>query len=188
MKDKDSQNLFESYQKAYSLEEGRKKQYAERERKTVIDPDTGEERKESYYEMMMRIKGIRGGAGARSRATRYKKAKQGKVKIKGRKFKPGDKAYEVPLKGVQKDIINYVENSAEDANDIINFASEYVDKSLAKKVVEDMIMQGLLDEVFGDEETQPEVDPDKMGDMEGLEMYDRQDAEASEFEDDHEDY
>ena len=56
MKDKDSQNLFESYQEAYSLEEGRKKQYAERERKTVIDPDTGEERKESYYEMMMRIK------------------------------------------------------------------------------------------------------------------------------------
>jgi hypothetical protein len=37
MKDKDSQNLFESYQEAYSLEEGRKKQYAERERKTVAN-------------------------------------------------------------------------------------------------------------------------------------------------------
>jgi len=54
MKDRDNQFLFESYKK--TLEEGRKKTYKDRERKTVVDPDTGEERKESYYEMMMRIK------------------------------------------------------------------------------------------------------------------------------------
>ena len=38
MKDKDTQFLFESYEK--SLTEGRKKQYEDRVRKTVIDPDT----------------------------------------------------------------------------------------------------------------------------------------------------
>ena len=64
MKDKDTQFLYESYQK--SLIEGRKKQFTDRVRKTLVDPDTGEERKESYYEMMMRVKGIRGGGGVRS--------------------------------------------------------------------------------------------------------------------------
>ena len=45
MKDKDTQFLYESYQK--TIEEGRKKQFTDRVRKTVVDPDTGEERKES---------------------------------------------------------------------------------------------------------------------------------------------
>ena len=58
MKDKDSVYLFESYQN--HLLEGRKKQFEDRVRKTLVDPETGEERKESYYEMMMRIKGIKG--------------------------------------------------------------------------------------------------------------------------------
>ena len=71
MKDKDTQFLYESYQK--TIEEGRKKQFTDRVRKTLVDPDTGEERKESYYEMMMRVKGIRGGGGARSRVTRFQK-------------------------------------------------------------------------------------------------------------------
>ena len=71
MKDRENQFLYESY--IQSLEEGRKKAYKERERKTVVDPDTGEERKESYYEMMMRLKGK--GSGVRSRATRQKKRK-----------------------------------------------------------------------------------------------------------------
>jgi hemerythrin-like domain-containing protein len=167
MKDKDNQFLFESYRE--TVEEGRKKKYTERERKTVIDPDTGEERKESYYEMMMRIKGIRGGAGARSRATRYKKASQGK------------------LKGVEKDIIRYVENSPEDANDIINFASEYVDKAFAKKVVEQMILNGILDEVFEGEQPEPDVDPDKLGELEGHIEYDKDDPEV-EVADELEDY
>tara|TARA_A100001201_G_scaffold141270_2_gene136272 strand:+ start:524 stop:1081 length:558 start_codon:yes stop_codon:yes gene_type:complete len=185
MKDKDNQFLFESYRE--TVEEGRKKKYAERERKTVIDPDTGEERKESYYEMMMRIKGIRGGAGARSRATRYKKASQGKVKLKGRKFKPAEKAYDTLLKGVEKDIIRYVENSPEDANDIINFASEYVDKAFAKKVVEQMILNGILDEVFEGEQPEPDVDPDKLGELEGHIEYDKDDPEV-EVADELEDY
>ena len=69
MKDKDSNYLFESY---LNLQlEGRKKQFEDRVRKTLVDPDTGEERKESYYEMMMRVKGIRGGSGARNMVTRY---------------------------------------------------------------------------------------------------------------------
>ena len=89
MKDKDTQFLYESYQQ--SLTEGRKKQFEDRVRKVVVDPETGEERKESYYEMMMRIKGIRGGGGARSRSTRFKKpvAKE-KVALGKRKFKVAD--------------------------------------------------------------------------------------------------
>ena len=45
MKDKDTQFLYESYQE--SLTEGRKKQFEDRVRKVVADPETGEERKES---------------------------------------------------------------------------------------------------------------------------------------------
>ena len=80
MKDRDNQFLFESYM--HSLEEGRKKQFKERERKTVIDPTTGEERKESYYEMMMRLKGK---AGPRSKALRQRKEKKSdKVRLQNR--------------------------------------------------------------------------------------------------------
>ena len=43
MKDRENQFLYESY--IQSLEEGRKKASKERERNTVSDPDTGEERK-----------------------------------------------------------------------------------------------------------------------------------------------
>lgn len=168
MKDRDNQFLFESYM--HSLEEGRKKQFKERERKTVIDPDTGEERRESYYEMMMRLKGK--GSGVRSRATRQRKEKTStKVKLSGRTFKPGDKAYEVPLKGVQKDIINFVESTPGTAKDIIQFASEYIDKDMAKKVVEDMVTSGLLDEVFPESES-PEPEQQKAVDIEPTAMVD----------------
>tara|TARA_R100001163_G_scaffold728_6_gene1122 strand:+ start:22063 stop:22608 length:546 start_codon:yes stop_codon:yes gene_type:complete len=181
MKDKDTQFLFESYEK--SLTEGRKKQFEDRVRKTVIDPDTGEERKESYYEMMMRIKGIRGGAGARSRDTRYKKASQGKVALGKRKFKVADKAYETPLKGLQKDIISFVEVTPTTAKEIIDFGSKIFDKDEVENIVKDMIINGLLDEVFGEEEPQmDEVDPDKLGEIEAFQDF------TAETETDLEDY
>lgn len=167
MKDRDNQFLFESYM--HSLEEGRKKQYKERERKTVIDPTTGEERKESYYEMMMRLKGK---AGPRSKALRQRKEKKSqKIQLAGRTFKPGDRAYEVPLKGIQKNIINFVESTPGTGKEIINFAAEYIDKDMAKKVVEDMILSGLLDEVFPEGEG-PEPEQEKAVDMEPTAMVD----------------
>jgi len=167
MKDRDNQFLFESYM--HSLEEGRKKQFKERERKTVIDPTTGEERKESYYEMMMRLKGK---AGPRSKALRQRKEKKSqKVQLSGRTFKPGDKAYEVPLKGIQKNIINFVETTPGTGKEIINFAAEYIDKDMAKKVVEDMVLSGLLDEVFPEGEG-PEPEQEKAVDIEPTAMVD----------------
>jgi hypothetical protein len=153
-----------------SLEEGRKKKFVDRERKTVVDPDTGEERKESYYEMMMRLKGK--GSGIRSRATRqHKEKKSEKVKLTGRTFKPSEKAYETRLKGIQNNIINFVETTPASGKDIINFAAEYIDKDLAKKVVEDMVVSGLLDEVFPEGEG-PSPEQEKAVDIEPTAMID----------------
>tara|TARA_R110000765_G_scaffold398747_2_gene493205 strand:+ start:339 stop:887 length:549 start_codon:yes stop_codon:yes gene_type:complete len=171
MKDKDTQFLYESYQK--SLIEGRKKQFTDRVRKTLVDPDTGEERKESYYEMMMRVKGIRGGGGVRSRATRFKKAQPNtKVNLKGRKFKVADKAYEIPLKGLQKNVVSFVEIRPSTAKEILDFLSKIEDKEEAEKVLKAMILDGFLDEVFKDEEApEPEVDPDKLGEIEAFQDF-----------------
>ena len=183
MKDKDTQFLYESYQK--SLIEGRKKQFTDRVRKTLVDPDTGEERKESYYEMMMRVKGIRGGGGARSRATRFKKPiSNTKVSLKNRRFNVADLAYETPLKGLQKDIVSFVEIRTSNAKEILDFASKIEDKKEAERVLKDMILLGLLDEVFKDEEApEPEVDPDKLGEIEAF-----HDPAGPEAVDDLEDY
>jgi len=183
MKDKDTVFLLESYQ--HSLTEGRKKQFEDRVRKTVIDPDTGEERKESYYEMMMRIKGIRGGGGARSRATRFKKAvSKDKVALGKRKFKVADKAYETPLKGLQKNVVSFVEIRPSTAKEILDFLSKIEDKKEAERVLKDMILDGFLDEVFKDEEApEPEVDPDKLGEIEAF-----HDPAGPEAVDDLEDY
>lgn len=56
----DSQLIFEQYFHSITdiIEEarGRKKQFAERVKQLIKDPKTGEERYESYYEMMQRIK------------------------------------------------------------------------------------------------------------------------------------
>ena len=183
MKDKDSEYLFESYQN--HLIEGRKKQFAERVRKTLVDPDTGEERKESYYEMMKRVKGIRGGGGARSRATRFKKpVSKDKVALGNRRFKVADQSYETPLKGLQKDIVSFVEIRTSSAKEILDFASKIEDKKEAERVLKDMILLGLLDEVFKDEEApEPEVDPDKLGEIEAF-----HDPAGPEAEDDLEDF
>lgn len=183
MKDKDSEYLFESYQN--HLIEGRKKQFAERVRKTLVDPDTGEERKESYYEMMMRIKGIRGGGGARSRATRFKKpVSKDKVALGSRRFKVADLAYETPLKGLQKDIVSFVEIRTSSAKEILDFAKKIEDKKEAERILKDMILLGLLDEVFKDDELpEPEVDPDKLGEIEAF-----HDPAGPEAEDDLEDF
>ena len=158
MKDKDTQFLYESYQK--SLIEGRKKQFTDRVRKTLVDPDTGEERKESYYEMMMRVKGIRGGGGVRSRATRFKKAQPNtKVNLKGRKFKVADKAYEIPLKGLQKNVVSFVEIRPSTAKEILDFLSKIEDKEEAEKVLKN------------EEAPEPEVDPDKLGEIEAFQDF-----------------
>jgi hypothetical protein len=171
MKDQDTQFLYESYQK--TIIEGRKKQFTDRVRKTLVDPDTGEERKESYYEMMMRVKGIRGGGGARSRATRFKKAQSNtKVNLKGRKFKVADKAYEIPLKGLQKNVVSFVEIRPSTAKEILDFLSKIEDKKEAEKVLKNMILDGFLDEVFKDDEApEPEVDPDKLGEIEAFQDF-----------------
>lgn len=183
MKDKDTQFLYESYQK--TIEEGRKKQFTDRVRKTVVDPDTGEERKESYYEMMMRVKGIRGGGGARSRVTRFQKPLSNtKVNLKGRKFRVADKAYETPLKGLQKNIVSFVEIRPSTAVEILDFLSKIEDKKEAEKVLKNMILDGFLDEVFKDDEApEPEVDPDKLGEIEAF-----HDPSGPEADDDLEDY
>lgn len=56
----DNDMIFESYFHAITdlLNEGRgrKKQFSERVKKIITDPETGEERLESYYEMMKRLK------------------------------------------------------------------------------------------------------------------------------------
>jgi hypothetical protein len=182
MKDKDTVFLLESYQ--HSLTEGRKKQFEDRVRKTVIDPDTGEERKESYYEMMMRIKGIRGGGGARSRATRFKKASQGKVALGQRKFQVADKAYETPLRGLQKDIVGFVEVRPTTAKEIMDFASKIEDKGEVEKILKDMILVGLLDEVFGEDEPEmDDVDPDKLGEIEAFQDFSAEDKTEPDLED-----
>ena len=183
MKDKDTQFLYESYQQ--SLTEGRKKQFEDRVRKVVVDPETGEERKESYYEMMMRIKGIRGGGGARSRSTRFKKpvAKE-KVALGKRKFKVADAAYETPLKGLQKDIVGFVEVRPTTAKEILDFATKIEDQKEAEKILKDMILLGLLDEVFGEEEAPlDDVDPDKLGEIEAYQDFTATDKESEELED-----
>jgi len=180
MKDRDSQFLFESY--LQSIEEGRKKKFGERVRKTIKDPETGAERTESYYEMMMRLKGK--GSGPRSRSTRARKEKTStKVKLTGRTFKPAEKAYETPLKGVQKDIIRYVESQPATGKDIIEFAAEYIDKEMAKKVIEDMVISGLLDEVFetGDDALEP--NNDVAVDIEPTAMVDTEYDSEDDFED-----
>jgi hypothetical protein len=150
MKDRDTQYLFESY--LTSLEEGRKKKYEDRARKTVIDPSTGEERPESYYEMMMRLKG--NSVGARSRATRARSGKVStKVKLGDRKFKVADLAYETRLKGEQRDVIRFVEVSNNTkASDILKMLTKNTDilPEDAKKLLGDMITLGYLDEVFDD--------------------------------------
>jgi|TARA_R110002110_G_scaffold132966_1_gene315028 hypothetical protein len=183
MNDKDSSYLFESYQN--HLLEGRKKQFTDRVRKTLVDPDTGEERKESYYEMMMRVKGIRGGGGARSRTTRFQKPLPNtKVSLKNRRFNVADQAYQVPLKGLQKDIVSFVEIRTSSAKEILDFASKIEDQKEAERVLKDMILLGLLDEVFKNEEApEPEVDPDKLGEIEAF-----HDPAGPEAVDDLEDY
>lgn len=181
MKDKDTQFLFESYLK--SLEEGRKKTFKDRERKTVIDPDTGEERKESYYEMMMRLKGK--GTGARTRALRQQKEKtSSKVKLGKREFKVADKAYEERLNTGQKDIIRFIEaDDTAKASDILKFLKKTgMDAKEAEVLLGGMITDGFLDEVFGD--TQETVsDEDKAVDIQPTAMLDTEYDEGDDLED-----
>lgn len=147
MKDQDTQYLFESY--LTSLEEGRKKKYEDRQRKEVVDPNTGEKRKESYYEMMQRLKGK--GAGPRSRATRTKKEKtSNKVKLANRKFKVADKSYEERLKPSQLSVVRFVEVKDEtEAKEIVAFLQKTgFNKEEAISLLNGMIMDGYLDETF----------------------------------------
>lgn len=145
MKDRDNQFLFESYM--HSLEEGRKKQFKERERKTVIDPTTGEERKESYYEMMMRLKGK---AGPRSKALKQRKEKKSeKVRLQNREFQVSDKAYQERLNTVQRDIVRFIEaDDTAKSKDIMEFLVKTgMDSKEAEVVLSGMITDGFLDEV-----------------------------------------
>ena len=155
MKDRENQFLFESYMQ--SIEEGRKKQFKDRERKTVVDPNTGEERKESYYEMMMRLKGK--GSGPRSRALRQNKEKTStKVNLGNRKFKVSDKAYEERLNTVQRDVVRYAEASDETkASELLSFIkkSTGMDPKEAEILLGGMITDGYLDEVFSGSQSEP---------------------------------
>ena len=189
MKDRENQFLFESYMQ--SIEEGRKKQYKDRERKTVVDPDTGEERKESYYEMMMRLKGK--GSGVRSRATRQRKEKKSnKVKLGNREFKVADKSYEERLNTAQRDVIRYVEaDDSAKAKDIMDFLTKTgMDKKEAEVLLGGMIADGYLDEINikGGEAVEPTtadyVDPTASMDTEYDEIDDRPDDDMSEYQDD----
>ncbi len=181
MKDRDTQYLFESY--LTSLEEGRKKKYEDRARKTVIDPSTGEERPESYYEMMMRLKG--NSVGARSRATRARSGKVStKVKLGDRKFKVADVAYETKLSSDQRDIVRFVEvENNTKASDILKMLTKNTDITPddAKKLLGDMITSGYLDEVFNNQpinSEEPEVNPDKLDQgIEGLSEFGDQNPE-----------
>jgi len=189
MKDRENQFLFESYMQ--SIEEGRKKQYKDRERKTVVDPDTGEERKESYYEMMMRLKGK--GSGVRSRATRQRKEKKSnKVKLGNREFKVADKSYEERLNTAQRDVVRYVEaDDSAKAKDIMEFLTKTgMDKKEAEVLLGGMIADGYLDEINikGGEAVEPTtadyVDPTASMDTEYDEIDDRPDDDMSEYQDD----
>ena len=189
MKDRENQFLFESYMQ--SIEEGRKKQYKDRERKTVVDPDTGEERKESYYEMMMRLKGK--GSGVRSRATRQRKEKKSnKVKLGNREFKVADKSYEERLNTAQRDVVRYVEaDDSAKAKDIMEFLTKTgMDKKEAEVLLGEMIADGYLDEINikGGEAVEPTtadyVDPTASMDTEYDEINDRPDDDMSEYQDD----
>ena len=189
MKDRENQFLFESY--IQSIEEGRKKQYKDRERKTVVDPDTGEERKESYYEMMMRLKGK--GSGVRSRATRQRKEKtSNKVKLGNREFKVADKSYEERLNTAQRDVVRYVEaDDSAKAKDIMEFLTKTgMDKKEAEVLLGGMIADGYLDEINikGGEAVEPTtadyVDPTASLDTEYDEIDDRPDDDMSEYQDD----
>ena len=189
MKDRENQFLFESYMQ--SIEEGRKKQYKDRERKTVVDPDTGEERKESYYEMMMRLKGK--GSGVRSRATRQRKEKKSnKVKLGNREFKVADKSYEERLNTAQRDVVRYVEaDDSAKAKDIMEFLTKTgMDKKEAEVLLGGMIADGYLDEINikGGEAVEPTtadyVDPTASMDTEYDEINDRPDDDMSEYQDD----
>ena len=189
MKDRENQFLFESYMQ--SIEEGRKKQYKDRERKTVVDPDTGEERKESYYEMMMRLKGK--GSGVRSRATRQRKEKKSnKVKLGNREFKVADKSYEERLNTAQRDVVRYVEaDDSAKAKDIMDFLTKTgMDKKEAEVLLGGMIADGYLDEINikGGEAVEPTtadyVDPTASMDTEYDEIDDRPDDDMSEYQDD----
>ena len=189
MKDRENQFLFESY--IQSIEEGRKKQYKDRERKTVVDPDTGEERKESYYEMMMRLKGK--GSGVRSRATRQRKEKtSNKVKLGNREFKVADKSYEERLNTAQRDVVRYVEaDDSAKAKDIMEFLTKTgMDKKEAEVLLGGMIADGYLDEINikGGEAVEPTtadyVDPTASMDTEYDEIDDRPDDDMSEYQDD----
>ena len=189
MKDRENQFLFESYMQ--SIEEGRKKQYKDRERKTVVDPDTGEERKESYYEMMMRLKGK--GSGVRSRATRQRKEKtSNKVKLGNREFKVADKSYEERLNTAQRDVVRYVEaDDSAKAKDIMEFLTKTgMDKKEAEVLLGGMIADGYLDEINikGSEAVEPTtadyVDPTASMDTEYDEIDDRPDDDMSEYQDD----
>ena len=189
MKDRENQFLFESYMQ--SIEEGRKKQYKDRERKTVVDPDTGEERAESYYEMMMRLKGK--GSGIRSRATRQRKEKtSSKVKLGNREFKVADKSYEERLNTAQRDVVRYVEaDDSAKAKDIMEFLTKTgMDKKEAEVLLGGMIADGYLDEINikGGEAVEPTtadyVDPTASMDTEYDEIDDRPDDDISEYQDD----
>jgi len=184
MKDRDNQFLFESYKK--TLEEGRKKTYKDRERKTVIDPDTGEERKESYYEMMMRMKGK--GAGVRSRATRQRKEKtSNKVKLGKREFKVADKSYQERLNTAQRDVVRFIEaDDSAKASDILGFLTKTgMDPKEAEVLLSGMVTDGYLDEIFGDVET-TSAESEKAVDIEPTAMMD---TEYDEYQDDElEDY
>ena len=189
MKDRENQFIFESYMQ--SIEEGRKKQYKDRERKTVVDPDTGEERKESYYEMMMRLKGK--GSGVRSRATRQRKEKKSnKVKLGNREFKVADKSYEERLNTAQRDVVRYVEaDDSAKAKDIMDFLTKTgMDKKEAEVLLGGMIADGYVDEINikGGEAVEPTtadyVDPTASMDTEYDEIDDRPDDDMSEYQDD----
>ena len=172
MKDQDTQYLFESYMQ--SLEEGRKKKYEDRQRKTVVGSD-GVERKESYYEMMMRLKGK--GSGPRSRATRVRKEKKSdKVKLGNREFRVADKSYEERLKTAQRDVVRFVEaDDKAKAKDILAFLVKMgMEAKEAETLLNGMIVDGYLDETFPGalpkedavETTSDYVDPTAMLDTE----------------------
>ena len=91
---------------------------------------------------------------------------------------------QIALKGLQKNIVSFVEIRPSTAVEILDFLSKIEDKKEAEKVLKNMILDGFLDEVFKDDEApEPEVDPDKLGEIEAF-----HDPSGPEADDDLEDY
>ena len=84
----------------------------------------------------------------------------------------------------KKNIVSFVEIRPSTAVEILDFLSKIEDKKEAEKVLKNMILDGFLDEVFKDDEApEPEVDPDKLGEIEAF-----HDPSGPEADDDLEDY